>query len=166
MYVTCVMAVELVESYITQLREQITAIILQMGDVQIDDSAQTDNTAATHDLQLSTNTPSTTTGGARATTMDSRHYLATLNYWHWVNSNWECDWKSKGGTLLTNFNKYMVVLNDRQKYTKQRWITKCVSEVAAGRVADLKESIESSFYRTSMVYNSMQTFEQSRTNYD
>lgn len=50
------------------------------------------------------------------------------------------------------FDDYMVVLHDRQKRSKNRTITKCVSESAAVRVADVKERLEKSFYRGSMVY--------------
>ena len=50
------------------------------------------------------------------------------------------------------FNDYLVILHNHQKRDKQRRITKCVSKQAAAHVADIKERLEGSLFKASLVY--------------
>ena len=53
---------------------------------------------------------------------------------------------------FNDFNDYLVILHNHQKRDKRRRIRKCVSKQAAAQVADIKERIEGSLFRASLVY--------------
>ena len=54
--------------------------------------------------------------------------------------------------MKTEFNDYLGIMHDRQKHDKRRRVTKCISKYAAANVADIKERIEGSLFKASLVY--------------